>query len=87
MVSNNDKGILERCFSPDELAFLMMNDQFRADLSQARSEACFDKLVVSGSAMLRSWSPGWRPQPQPVSIPKAEVKVSESHAPAEFCVE
>ncbi len=63
-LETNEKGILERCFSPDELSFLMLNDQFSTHFDQAKSEAYFDNLCVTGIALLRRWSPGWSARPE-----------------------
>ena len=52
--SEKDKGILERCFSPDEMAFLMVNDQFRDDLGRANCDETLSLLVLKGIALLRS---------------------------------
>ena len=48
------RGILERFFSPEEIAFLLKNDEFSHDFARAKAPEAIDQLLMSGFALIRS---------------------------------
>src|SRR5262245_62103661 len=63
MLENHKYGMLQRWFSPDEIALMMGNEDFRAEFAAATSDAALDELVNRGISILPSWSSRWLPRP------------------------
>jgi hypothetical protein len=52
-IPNNTNEVLERFFSPEEIAFLMRDEQFNSACALAKSPDSVDRLLLSGFDLLR----------------------------------